>query len=132
MALADQGMKAGLRALNRVASSDLLDRIGARKPAERLLHRAARDTTRNAARAGRAFSAASRRGGPSRLSATRTAGLFDLPPTDEQQMLQESFRACASEKLRPAALEADAESAPPKELMEQVSELGITMLGVPE
>jgi alkylation response protein AidB-like acyl-CoA dehydrogenase len=130
--MADQGLKAGLRALNRFASSDLLDRIGARGPAERLLHRAARDGSRTAARAGRAFSAASRRGTPSRLSATRSAGLFDLTPTDEQQMLQESFRSFAAEKLRPVASGADAESAPPAELMHQSSELGITMLGVPE
>ena len=132
MALADQGMKVGLRALNRVATSDLLDRIGARRQAEWLLHRAARDGTRTAASAGRAFAAASRRGSPTRLSAAPKTGLFDLTPTDEEQMLQESFRAFAAEKLRPAALEADAESKPPEELMSQSAELGITMLGVPE
>jgi alkylation response protein AidB-like acyl-CoA dehydrogenase len=130
--IADQGMKIGLRALNAFASSDLLDRIGARNRAERLLNRASRDSTRVAARAGRTFSAASKRGKPSRLSAAPSRGLFDLTPTDEQQMLRESFGSFAADRLRPAAMEADAESVPPAELMAQSSELGITMLGVPE
>ena len=47
-------------------------------------------------------------------------------------MLLDSFRSFAAERLRSAATEADAESAAPEELMAQSSELGITMLGVPE
>jgi alkylation response protein AidB-like acyl-CoA dehydrogenase len=132
VAVSDQGLKLGLRVLNRVASLDVLDRVGARGPAERLLQRVSRDGTRAAGRASRTFTAATRRGRPSRLSPARTTGLFDLTPTDEQQMLLESFRSFASERLRPAAAGADAESAPPIELMAQSSELGITMVGVPE
>jgi alkylation response protein AidB-like acyl-CoA dehydrogenase len=130
--IADQGMKFGLRALNAFASSDLLDRIGARDRAEKLLQRAARDSTRAGARASRTFTAATKRGKPSRLSPAKSRGLFDLTPTDEQQMLRESFASFAAERLRPAAMEADAESKAPEELMAQSSELGITMLGVPE
>ncbi|CAA9509254.1 MAG: Acyl-CoA dehydrogenase, Mycobacterial subgroup FadE24 [uncultured Solirubrobacterales bacterium] len=132
MAISDQGMKLGLWALNRFAGLGVLDRVGAREPAERLLHRASRDGTRTAARASRTFTAAAKLAQPSRLPAARSSGLFDLTPTDEQEMLVESFRSFAAERLRPAATEADAHSTPPAELMAQSSELGIAMLGVPE
>jgi alkylation response protein AidB-like acyl-CoA dehydrogenase len=134
MALTDLGVKLGLRALNGFASLELLDRIGVREPAERLVYRGARDGTRTAATAGRAFTAAAKRGRgkPARMPSARSAGLFDLTPTDEQQMLRDSFSQFASEKLRKAAPKADAESAAPADLMKQAGELGITMLGVPE
>ncbi len=136
MALTDLGVKLGLRALNGFASLELLDRIGIREPAERLVYRGARDGTRTAATAGRAFSAAQKRGRgkrkPARMPNAQSAGLFDLTPTDEQQMLRDSFSQFAAEKLRKAAPDADAKSEAPKELMAQASELGITMLGVPE
>ena len=47
-------------------------------------------------------------------------------------MFQEAGRAFAGEKVRPAALEADAERATPPELLAQAAELGVNMLGVPE
>jgi hypothetical protein len=132
MPLADQGMKYGLRALNAFAGLQLLDRIGARERAEWLINRAARDGTRTAARANRAFTSATRRARPARLGNTKSTGLFDLTPTDEQQMLRESFSAFAADKLRPAATAADASCTAPAELLAQSAELGTTMLGVPE
>jgi alkylation response protein AidB-like acyl-CoA dehydrogenase len=132
MPLADQGMKYGLRALNAFAGLQLLDRIGARERAEWLVNRGAREGARTAARANRAFAGATRRARPSRLSTHRSTGLFDLTPTDEQQMLRESFQAFAAEKLRPAAHQADADVAAPAALLAQSAELGLTMLGVPE
>ena len=47
-------------------------------------------------------------------------------------MFQEAGRAFAEEKVRPAALEADAACATPPELLAQAAELGVNMLGVPE
>ncbi len=132
MALADRGMKIGLRALNGFASSDVLDRIGMRDRAERILHGASKQSARAGGRAGRTFSNVAKLGKPARPSTAQSRGLFDLTPSDEQQMLRESFAAFAAEKLRPAAQEADAESKAPDALMAQSAELGITMLGVPE
>src|SRR4051812_21722952 len=132
MALADRGMKIGLRALNGLAGLEVLDRLNMREPAERLLHGASRRTFRTAGTVGRTFSTVSGRGKPARLSTAPSRGLFDLTPSDEQQMLRESFKAFATERLRPAAQEADAASAAPPELLAQSAELGITMLGVPE
>ncbi len=132
MNLADRSMGLGLRALGRLAGSDVVDRLGVRKPAERVLYRATRDGFRAAGAASRSFTIVRKRGKPARLSPTSSTGLFDLTPTDEQQMLQEAFRGFATEQLRPAALAADAACEAPAELRAQGAELGLTMLGVPE
>ena len=47
-------------------------------------------------------------------------------------MFQEGGRSFAEEKIRPAALEADADCSTPPELLAQAAELGVNMLGVPE
>jgi len=132
MSLAERSMGLGLRALGRIAGSDVVDRLGVRKPAERVLYRATRDGFRAAGAAGRSFTVVRGRGKGARLSSTTRSGLFDLTPTDEQQMLQEAFKDFATEKLRPAALAADAACAAPPELLAQAAELGLTMLGVPD
>jgi alkylation response protein AidB-like acyl-CoA dehydrogenase len=125
-------MAVGLHALNRFASSPVVDRLGLREPAERFLHGASKTTARTAASAGRTFAAAQKLAGPARQPSARPRALFDLTPTDEQQMLSESVRDFALEKLRPAAEKADADCAAAPELLQQANELGLTMVGVPE
>jgi alkylation response protein AidB-like acyl-CoA dehydrogenase len=129
---AERGMAAGLRALNWLAASDLLDRLGLRDPTERFLHTASKTTARTAARAGRTFAAAQKRAGPARQPRAGRTDLFDVTPTEEQRMLQDSVRDFALAKLRPAAQSADHECAAPVELLSQANELGLTMVGVPE
>jgi alkylation response protein AidB-like acyl-CoA dehydrogenase len=130
--MAERGMGFGLRALNRLAGSDLLDRIRMRKQVERALFQSTKQGFRSATRAGRTFKAAQKLGRPARQAHAKSSGLFDVTPDDEQQMLQEGVRAFASDKVRPAALKADADCATPKELLDQAAELGVSMLGVPE
>src|SRR5436305_8149806 len=101
--LAERGMAAGLRALNWLAASDLLDRLGLREPTERFLLNASKTTARTAARAGRTFSAVQQRAGPARQPKAGRTDLFDVTPDDEQRMLQDSVRDFALAKLRPAA-----------------------------
>jgi alkylation response protein AidB-like acyl-CoA dehydrogenase len=125
-------MAAGLRALNRIASSELLDRLGIREQTERLVHGASKTTMQTAARAGRTFKAAQKLSRPARHPRAMRSGLFDLTPSDEQQMLRDSVREFALAELRPAAERADASSRTPDELLGQANELGLTMVGVPE
>jgi alkylation response protein AidB-like acyl-CoA dehydrogenase len=132
MNVADRSMGLGLRALNQIAGSEVIDRLGLRKQAERLLFSTSRGGFRAAGAAGRTFAAATKLGRPARLPATSPAGLFDLTPTDEQQMLRDTFREFGQEELRPVAQKADAACAAPPELLAQAAELGLTMLGVPE
>ncbi len=130
--MAERSMAVGLRALNRLASSGLVDRFGLRAPTERFLHGASKTTMRTAATAGRTFAAAQKLSGPARQPRARPSNLFDLSPSDEQQMLSESVRNFALSKLRGAAHDADEACAAPPELLAQSNELGLTMVGVPE
>ncbi len=130
--LAERGMALSLKTLNRLASSKLLDRLGMRDPAVRLLQGASRTTARTAARAGRTFSAAQKLSRPARQPRAGSGDLFDLTPSDEQQMLSESVRDFALRRVAPAAQQADADCAASPELLVQASELGLTMVGVPE
>jgi alkylation response protein AidB-like acyl-CoA dehydrogenase len=130
--MAERGMGYGLRALNRLAGSDLLDRIRIRKQVERALFQGTKNGFRSATAAGRTFKAAQQLGKPARQKKSKSKGLFDLAPDDEQQMFQQAGRAFATQKLRPAALDADTACETPKELLDQAAELGVNMLGVPE
>jgi alkylation response protein AidB-like acyl-CoA dehydrogenase len=130
--VAERSMGVGLRALNWLAGSDLLDRIRIRKGVERALFQGTKGGFRTATAAGRTFKAAQQLGKPARQSRGRSKGLFDLNPDDEQQMFQEAGRNFAAAEIRPAALQADASRTTPPELLTQATELGINMLGVPE
>lgn len=130
--IAERGMGYGLRALNRLAGSDLLDRIRLRKQVEKALFQSTKNGFRSATAAGRTFKAAQQLGKPARQKRSKSKGLFDVTPDDEQAMFQEAGRAFAEEKIRPAALEADTTRATPKEILDQASELGVNMLGIPE
>jgi hypothetical protein len=125
-------MAAGLKAINWLASSDLMDRLNIRTQTERLLYTGSKTTVRFGAATGRTFAAAQRLGKPARQPKTKRSDLFDITPDDEQQMLSESVRDFALERLRPAAVDADAACAAPPELLAQANELGLTMIGVPE
>jgi hypothetical protein len=109
-------MAVGLRALNRVASSQAIDRLGLRDPAVKLLHHASRTTGRTASRAGRTFAAAQRLSRPVRQPHARSSDLFDLTPTDEQQLLRDTVSEFALSEIREAAPRADdACAAPPSD-----------------
>ena len=130
--IAERGMAVGLRALNRVASSSTIDRLGLRDPVTNLIHGATRTGARTAFTAGRTFAAAQRLSRPARQPKARTSDLFDLTPSDEQALLRDSVRDFGQERLRPAALDADTACATPGELLTRANELGLTMIGVPE
>ncbi|HET7053462.1 MAG TPA: acyl-CoA dehydrogenase family protein [Solirubrobacterales bacterium] len=130
--VAERSMGYGLRALNWLAGTDLLDRIRVRKQVERALFQGTKRGFRTATAAGRTFKAAQKLGKPARQAAGKPRSLFDVSPDDEQQMFQEAVRDFAEAKVRPAAQEADAERTIPAELLAQASELGVNMLGIPE
>src|ERR1700751_3564943 len=101
--IAERGMAAGLRALNWLAASHLLDRLGLRDPTERFPQGASRGTARTPARAGRTFAAAQKLSRPARQPKAPRTDLFDLEPSDEQQMLRDSVREFGLDRLRKGA-----------------------------
>ncbi|HEX4011202.1 MAG TPA: acyl-CoA dehydrogenase family protein [Solirubrobacteraceae bacterium] len=130
--ITERGMAVGLRALNRVASSGAIDRLGLRDPVTSLIHGATKTGARTAATAGRTFAAAQRLSRPARQPRAKQSDLFDLTPSDEQVLLRDSVGDFAADRLRGIALDADAACATPAELLTQANELGLTMVGVPE
>jgi alkylation response protein AidB-like acyl-CoA dehydrogenase len=129
--VAERAMGIGLRGLNWLAGSDLLDRIRIRKGVERALFQGTKQGFRTATVAGRTFKQAQSLGKPARQPRSKSKGLFDVTPDDEQSMFQEAGRAFAEEKVRPAAKAADDERRTPPEVLAQATELGVAMLGVP-
>ncbi|MES2090971.1 MAG: acyl-CoA dehydrogenase family protein [Pseudomonadota bacterium] len=122
----------GLRALNHMAASLSLDRLGLRKPTEKVLYHGTKAGFKTVTAVSRAFKALKGLGAPQRLP-TRAAGeLFDLTPSDDQRQLQDAVRVFSMEQLRPAASAADSAHAAPSALLSQCAELGMTALGIPE
>ena len=90
-----------LSALNRLAGSSMLDRLGMRHTAERLAYRLTKGGFQVITTSARAFKSNNPSDKPQRLDAPgHTTGLFDLGITDEQQMIRDSVRAFAAEVLR--------------------------------
>ncbi len=132
MAITSKTMGLGLRAINRIAGSALMDRLGLRKPAEQVLYHGSRLGFRGAGTLARGLGATTKLLKPARLADGASSGLFDLTPTDEQQMLRDAAASFASEKMRPAAQAADAANAAPSEVLAGIAELGIAAMSIPE
>jgi alkylation response protein AidB-like acyl-CoA dehydrogenase len=123
----------GLALLTRLGGSQLLDRWGLRKPTERAVFQATKAGFRTLGTATRAFTSTQQRlGKPARLPSARQGDLFDLTPTEDQQLLQQIVGEFAEEQLRPVAAEADAACQAPDSVLKKSAELGLTMIGVPE
>jgi alkylation response protein AidB-like acyl-CoA dehydrogenase len=126
-------MGVGLAALNRLAGVAAIDRLKLRRPIERAVYRGSRAGFRGVGAANRTFAAVQQRGKPERPGTAAGRDLFDLTPTDEQQMIVDATREFAAEQLRPSAASADSESsAPPDVLKRANAELGVTLVGIPE
>ncbi|QNN52846.1 acyl-CoA dehydrogenase family protein [Nocardioides mesophilus] len=120
-------------ALNRLAQTSALDRLGLRRPAERVVFEATRAGFRTAGAVSRQFARAGRIGsGPARLPHAPATGRFDLTPTEDEQLLLDVVRAFADEVVRPAAAAADDATAAPAEVLRAGRQIGLPLIGVPE
>jgi alkylation response protein AidB-like acyl-CoA dehydrogenase len=132
MAMTSKAMGLGLRAINRIAGSPLVARLGLRRPAEKALYHGSRLGFRGAGVLASGIKATQQLLGPARLPSSNPQGLFDLTPTEEQQMLREAAASFAAERMRPAAQAADASAAAPAEVLAGIGELGIASMSIPE
>jgi alkylation response protein AidB-like acyl-CoA dehydrogenase len=120
-------------ALGRLARSDVLDRVGLRKQAEHTVFTVTRSGFRTASAASRQFARAGRPGQSGARPAPATGtGVFDLTPTEDEQLLVDVASELAEEVLRPAAAEADETCAAPEAVLKAGLEVGLPILGVPE
>jgi alkylation response protein AidB-like acyl-CoA dehydrogenase len=114
-----------LRLLTRLGGAGWLDQLGLRKPAEQALFHTAKAVAEAATSLGK-------RQAPARLDAPPPSDLFDLSPTDEQDLMIATARRFADDVLRPAAAEADEACAAPPALLARSGDLGLAPLVIPE
>ena len=126
MSAASSARRLGLKALRRIASSPALARAGGKERLARLLYLASRETSRLGSRIARTGRP------PARQRTAPRADLFDLTPTEEQELLRGAVREVAERVVRPAAKEADSACAVPEEVRSAIGELGLLALGLPE
>jgi alkylation response protein AidB-like acyl-CoA dehydrogenase len=120
-------------ALSRLAQSDVLDRLGLRKQTENAVYTATRGGFRTITAAGRTFAKAGTKGSPgTRPTATAAPGVFDLTPSEDEQLLVDVVTELAAEVLRPAAAEADETCVAPEIVLKAGLEVGLPLLGLPE
>jgi alkylation response protein AidB-like acyl-CoA dehydrogenase len=119
-------------ALNLLASSDLIDRLGIRKASEQTVYRVTSAGFRTAGNVGRTFARAGKATRGNRVPAAKNTGLFDLTPGEDEQMLADVVGEFAEEMVRPAAAQANETCAAPDELLKASLEIGLPILGVPE
>lgn len=129
--LADRGQALGLRLVTRAGGLEAVQNPAVRRRLERALYRGARDGFRAQTKVTRAFTRRTGGGAPVRTPSTTPRRIFDLTPTEDQEMLRGVAREFAEELLRPAGSEADASCTIPEDLRAQAHDLGLGALGVP-
>ena len=123
----------GVAVINKLAGARALDRFGLRKPTERVVFEATKTGFRTLGAISRGFPVgAGAKRTPSRLPAAHSTGRFDLTPTEDQQMMVGVVSEFAEEVLRTAAAEANESCTTPDEVLKQSSELGRSLIEVPE
>jgi alkylation response protein AidB-like acyl-CoA dehydrogenase len=119
--------------LSRLAQTDVLDRIGIRKQTEQVVFTVTRSGFATMTQAGRTFRKVGNRGRPgARPAPAPSSGVFDLTPTDDEQMLVDVVTELATDVLRPAASGADEACAAPDDVLDAGLEVGLPILGLPE
>ena len=123
----------GVAVINKLAGTRALDRFGLRKPTERVVFEATRTGFRTLGAISRGFPVGGgARRTPARLPAAHSTGRFDLTPTEDQEMMVRVVSEFAEEVLRPAAAEANETCTTPDEVLKPSSELGLSLIEVPE
>ncbi|HEY0451006.1 acyl-CoA dehydrogenase family protein [Actinophytocola sp.] len=125
-------MGTAMSVLNRLAGARVVERLGIKAPVDRAVYQATKAGFSTIGAANRTFVAARKLGRPERLPAAGDRGVFDLTPTEEQQLIADTVREFAAEQLRPAAAVADDKCETPPELLGTAASLGLTLVGVPE
>ncbi|WP_232676920.1 acyl-CoA dehydrogenase family protein [Nocardioides sp. R-C-SC26] len=119
--------------LNRLAQSDILDRVKLRKPAEQAVFTVTRNGFKTMTAASRTFAkAGSKDKAGARPADAPRPGVFDLTPSEDEQMLVDVVGEYAAEVLVPAAAEANETCLAPEAVLKASLEIGIPILGIPE
>ncbi|WP_019202692.1 acyl-CoA dehydrogenase family protein [Tsukamurella sp. 1534] len=120
-----------IRALMAVVQTPFVQNRGLQDLVNRVAYEGTKTGFKALGAANRTFKVVAGTGKPKRLGAS-TKTTYDLTPDDEQKMIVDTVKDFAAEIVRPAAFDADAATEAPESLLERATELGITMINVPE
>ncbi|PRY53420.1 alkylation response protein AidB-like acyl-CoA dehydrogenase [Knoellia remsis] len=129
---ADRSQRLGLRILSKAGGMPVMADPKVRGRVEKILNRGAHNGFKAQVAVGRAFKQVSGNGAATRADAPKRRGVYDLTPTEDQQMLQQAASELADEVIRPAGPKADADRAVPEEVASAMQEMGLALVGVPE
>lgn len=119
--------------LQKVATSNILDRLGIRKAGEDAVYRVTNTGFRAIGFAGRTFARVGKAGkAGKRVAPAKERDLFDLTPSEDEQLLTELVRQYATEAIAPVASQADEACTAPAEVLKAAVEIGLPILGVNE
>lgn len=119
-------MGGGLRVLNRLADSSLMEKWGLEQRTQQLVYEGAKRVAETAAKAAKRL-APKRSGAPGRRAAK-----FNLSLSEEQQLMRDTLRRFADDEMRSVARKADDDSVPPDDFLRAFEELGAMAMAVPE
>lgn len=133
-----------MRVLTRFTGSDLAQRYGLGEKIDRVAYESTKGGMRTLGAINRQFKKSKGSGKPVRLetqaseaegaenAARPTKVLFDLTPTEDQEMLVGAVREFAEDQLRPVAHDANEAAVTTDEVLEAAAELGISLINLPE
>jgi len=119
-------------ALNKLAQAEVVDRLGIRRSTELTVFRVTSAGFRTVGATSRAFTRSGEKDAGTRVPHADPAGVFDLTPSEDQQMLVGLVSEFAAEVVRPAAADANEACLAPEDLLGAGLEIGLPILGVPE
>ena len=131
MTLADKGQRIGLRLIAKAGGLPGLKDKEVRARVEKYLYKSAVTGFKAQTAAGRAFAKKKASGDPARPAPAKPRAMFDLTPSEDQQMIQGVARELADEVIRPAGAEADATRTVPDEVRAAAADMGLHLIGVP-
>ncbi len=126
-------MSFSINMLNNISASPVLDQLGLREPTEQILYHG----VRLGALAGSQFQSNFKKlkqlmpEGALQKAEQKPADIFDLTPTEEQQMVRDMLEGFAKDYVAPAAGAIDISGEINKDIIAGFQEMGITTLGIP-
>ncbi|WP_334144369.1 acyl-CoA dehydrogenase family protein [Corynebacterium nuruki] len=134
-----------MRVLSRFTGSDLAAKYGLSEKVDRVAYESTKTGMRTLGALNRQFKKVKGSGKPVRLENQATDGaegdaaaakpakvLFDLTPSEDQEMLVSAVREFAEEQLRPVAHDANEAAETSQEVLDNAAELGISLISIPE
>lgn len=134
---------AAMRLLGSITGSDFAQKYNLQPRIDRVVYESTKTGFKTLGAANRQFKKIKGSGKPARPAEEAQAAvdadqeakkkkLFDLTPTDDQQMIVETVKDFAESRLRDVAAKCNDKSMPPETLLGESAELGISLINVPE